>query len=212
MDGTPEISDYSMTAIYADLNAFDIVLQCSEKKISTEATDTTDYFYAETDLEVSELQLVDSATDQVVATMYDDGKYSLHGDDMPYDGVYSCKMSVDNSESAYLSYYAKCMITNSISNYTGIKVYVPLTMTDFNDMSAVDTALSNLYSQASYSSMTTEEKKVTVLQLLNTLATSGTTECPYSLIYADSIIFNGDNLYTFTYIPTSISNQACITV
>ena len=199
MDGTPEISDYSMTAIYADLNAFDIVLQCSEKKISTEATDTTVYFYAETDLEVSELQLVDSATDQVVATMYDDGKYSLHGDDMPYDGVYSCKMSVDNSESAYLSYYAKCMITNSISNYTGIKVYVPLTMTDFNDMSAVDTALSNLYSQASYSSMTTEEKKVTVLQLLNTLATSGTTECPYSLIYADSIIFNGDNLYTFTY-------------
>ena len=199
MDGTPQISDYSMTAIYADLNAFDIVLQCNKKKISTEATDTTVYFYAETDLEVSELQLVDSATNQVVATMYDDGKYSLHGDDMPYDGVYSCKMSIDNSESTYLSYYAKCTITNSISNYTGIKVYVPLTTTDFNEMSAVDTAISNLYSQTEYNSMTTEQKQTTVLQLLKTLATSGTATYPYSLMYENSIIFNGNNLYTFTY-------------
>lgn len=199
MNGSPQISDYSMTAIYADLNAFDIVLQCTKKKISTEATDTTVYFYAETDLEVAQLQLVDSATNQVVATMYDDGKYSLHGDDMPYDGVYSCKMSIDNSESAYLSYYAKCVTTNSISNYTGIKVYVPLTMTDFNDMSAVDTALSDLYSQTEYDSMTTEQKQTAVLQLLTTLATSGTEAYPYSLIYENSIIFNGNNLYTFTY-------------
>lgn len=199
MDGTPQISDFSMTAIYADLNAFDIFLQCSEKRISTEATDTIVYFYAETDLEVSELQLVDSATNKIVATMHDDGKYSLHGDDMPYDGIYSCKISIDNSESAYLSFYAKCATINSISNYTGIKVYVPLTTTDFNEMSAVDTAISNLYSQTEYDSMTTEQKQTNVLQLLTTLATSGTEAYPYSLIYENSIIFNGNNLYTFTY-------------
>lgn len=199
MDGTPQISNYSMTAIYANLEAFDITLQCDTTRVSTDATDTIVYFYAETDLEVGELQLIDSATDQVVATMYDDGKYVQHGDDLPYDGVYSCKISIDNSEKNFLSYYAKCDSTNSISNYVGIKVYVPLTTTDFGEMSAVDTAINNLYSQSEYNSMTTEQKQTAVLQLLTTLATSGTEAYPYSLIYENSIIFNGNNLYTFTY-------------
>lgn len=199
MSGTPEISSSSMTAVYANFSTFDISLKCNKTRMSTDETDTTVYFYAETDLEVSEIKLIDSATNQVVATMYDDGKYAQHGDDLPYDGVYSCKMSIDNSEKAYLSYYAKYDATNSVSNYVGIKVYVPLTSNDFNEMNEVDTALSNLYAQPEYNSMTTEQKQNAVMQLLITLATVGTDSYPYSLIYQDSIMFNGNNLYTFTY-------------
>ena len=198
-NGTPEISGFSMTAVYADFSNFDISLKCNKTRISTDETDTEIYFYAETDLDVEKINLFDSTTNQVVATMYDDGKYTQHGDDLPYDGVYSCRMSIDNSEKAYLSYYAKHEPTNSISNYVGIKVYVPLTSEDFDEMNEVDTALNNLYAQSGYNSMTFEQKQDAVLQLLTTLATSGTDAYPYSLIYENSIIFNGHNLYTFTY-------------
>lgn len=60
-------------------------------------------------------------------------------------------------------------------------------------MNAVDTAVNSFMQSEEYQSMSYEKQCEAVGELLCQLAESGTEECPYSLIQADTITFNDLN-------------------
>lgn len=141
-------------------------------------------------------------TNEVIITMVDDGQYSQSGDDIKNDGVYSCKIEVDNSEAATLSYYVLIEDEDGtiyVSNTVSIKIYRSLTAKDLSDMKAVDNAVQSLYISETYQFLSFEEKCDAIEKLLYQLASIGTDEYPYSLIQKDTISFNGKKLYSFKY-------------
>lgn len=185
-------------------NKYELNLSSSIKKVSTDVKNPIAYFYvdSDSDFEGEYITLMDADKNEPISKMLDDGKYSISGDDLPHDGVYSCKIEINNSEKKIYNYYA--MIENedgtiSLSNTIKIKVFSILTQKDFDDMNTVNKKISDLQKSDTYSNMTFEEKRITIEKLLYQLAETGTDEYPYSLIQKDTILFNNINLYSFKY-------------
>lgn len=112
--GEPEISSYSLTEVKEDTSKMGSSTSIENIKLSASTKDllTTDdgkvYFYAKPAYDdVHEINLVDASNGIVLATMYDDGDYENHGDDLENDGVFSCVVTVDNAVEAQLSFYAE---------------------------------------------------------------------------------------------------------
>ncbi|MBQ8823938.1 MAG: dockerin type I repeat-containing protein [Ruminococcus sp.] len=183
-------------------NKYELNLSSSIKKVSTDDKNPIAYFYVDSNFEGEYITLMNADKNEPISKMLDDGKYSISGDDLPHDGVYSCKIEINNSEQKIYNYYA--MIENedgtiSVSDTIQIKVFSILTQKDFNDMNAVNTKISDLRKSDTYSNMTFEEKRIAIEKLLYQLAETGTDEYPYSLIQKDTILFNNINLYSFKY-------------
>lgn len=90
--GEPEISSYSLTEMKENLvlneESDEINLRASTKKLSNE-DDNQVTFYAETLLEVDEINLVSLDTNTVVGVLKDDGDLYNSGDEYMNDGVYT---------------------------------------------------------------------------------------------------------------------------
>ena len=177
-------------------------LQCSEKTYFDDE-DTLTYFYVDTDYEGETITLV-NADNMTEYTMVDDGKFSVSGDDLPYDGVYSLKMELDTSGVTYenakkLSFYAVTE-DGSTSNTVTITIAKRFTDVQFQEMNAVDSEIEQLCSSENYLSASNAEKTSMMYELLTELALNGTEKFPYSLIQADSITLsdNGE-FYEFRY-------------
>ena len=179
---------------------YELDLTCSSTKYFDDE-DTTTYFYVETDYEGESITLV-NADDLTEYTMLDDGKFSISGDDMPYDAVYSLRLELNTDGVTYenpkvLSFYA---ITEDgvISDTITIKIIKRITTLQISEMASVDEMINTLVESENYTSASFEEKTSMVYDLLVNLAEHGTEEYPYSLIFSNSISFTG-TIYSFKY-------------
>lgn len=198
------ISFFSISSIFASANSgdyeYELYLTCSSTKYFDDE-DTTTYFYVETDYEGDSITLV-NADDMTEYTMLDDGKFSISGDDMPYDAVYSLRLELNTDGVTYetpkvLSFYA---ITEDgvTSDTITIKIGKRITELQIHEMASVDEKINAFLEKDSYTSANFEEKTSMVYGLLLDIAENGTEEYPYSLIYSDSISFSG-TIYSFKY-------------
>lgn len=179
---------------------YELDLTCSSTKYFDDE-DTTTYFYVETDYEGESITLV-NADDLTEYTMLDDGNFSISGDDMPYDTVYSLRLELNTDGVTYenpkvLSFYA---ITEDgvISDTITIKIIKRITTLQISEMASVDEMINTLVEFENYTSASFEERTSMVYELLVNLAERGTEEYPYSLILPDSISLTG-TLYSFKY-------------
>lgn len=205
--GAPELDCYSLTEIKADADKMvkpsdetneNIKLSASTKELLT-TEDNLVYFYAKPKYKnITSMTLIDAKSNEVLATMYDDGDFENHGDDLENDGTFSCKINVDNSTETEFLFIAKDV--NVTSNNFSINVYEDISDEDIDMMLAVDYAIQNLFDSTDYLDASLDVKISKALSLLNQLSNVGTSEYPVSLINATSISFSSDyNLYTFKY-------------
>ena len=180
---------------------YELDLTCSSTHYFDDEEDTTTYFYAETDYEGESVTLV-NADDLTEYTMLDDGKFSVSGDDLPYDGVYSAKIELDTNGATYenpkiLSFYA--ITEDGVRSKTiSIKIVKRITDIQISEMNSVNEAINTLVESENYTLASFEEKSSMVYELLVNLSECGTEEYPYSLIFPDSINFTGKT-YVFKY-------------
>lgn len=92
-DDEPEEADIKLT------------VERDELYVSPGETKTV-HFYAETLYDTEEILLLDAVTGSIIATMVDDGKYSISGDDLANDNVYTCKVDIDISKERVFEFYA----------------------------------------------------------------------------------------------------------
>ena len=196
----PTFADETTGCTYAYDGYYELDLTCSSTKYFDDE-DTTTYFYVETDYEGESITLV-NADDLTEYTMLDDGNFSISGDDMPYDAVYSLRLELNTDGVTYenpkvLSFYA---ITEDgvISDTITIKIIKRITTLQISEMASVDEMINTLVESENYTSASFEERTSMVYELLVNLAERGTEEYPYSLILPDSISFTG-TLYSFKY-------------
>ena len=180
---------------------YELDLTCSSTHYFDDEEDTTTYFYAETDYEGESVTLV-NADDLTEYTMLDDGKFSVSGDDLPYDGIYSAKIELDTNGITYespkiLSFYA---ITEDgvRSKIISIKIVRRITDIQISEMNSVNEAINALVESENYTLASFENKSSMICELLVNLSESGIEEYPYSLIFPDSINFTGKT-YVFKY-------------
>lgn len=169
--GEPTITDYSLTEVVADENLIasaDNYLTSSVKEILVGKDSSEVYFYLnslETDTNITLYE-----NDIPVAVFYDDGNYAAHGDDIQGDGIYSVKYNVDINTDIDSSnvYYAKSD-NNFASNEISVDLIIPFTEKELSDMAYVDDAISAVINDNSYQSSTIDERKESMLDLLNEL-------------------------------------------
>jgi len=89
------------------------------------------------------------------------------------DGVYSCKVTVDNSEKGDLLFYAVCDETNKVSNTVKIQIWTPWTDKELNDMQKVWDIIDVVMKSPEYAAMSLEEKSQAVLGVLYQLEEDG---------------------------------------
>lgn len=202
--GTLVVMSMSSFTVFASEDSndygYELDLTCSSTKYFDDE-DTTTYFYVETDYEGESITLV-NVDDLTEYTMLDDGNFSISGDDMPYDAVYSLRLELNTDGVTYenpkvLSFYA---ITEDgvISDTITIKIIKRITTLQISEMASVDEMINTLVESENYTSASFEERTSMVYELLVNLAERGTEEYPYSLILPDSISFTG-TLYSFKY-------------
>ena len=193
--GEPEISSYSLTEMKEDTSKMTnssidsenyIDLKASTKKLSNEE-DSKVIFYADTDLEVNEIDLISLDNNTVVATLKDDGDLEKNGDEYMNDGIYSCAINIDNSELGDKNFVAVCK--NIYSNTATIAVYRLFTQQELDDMNSVDSAISILLNSNEFNEYTEEEQIQNVQNLLQELAQVNGI-LGYALIQNDSIIYD----------------------
>lgn len=196
----PSFSSISMSDY--EIMDYDLKLRCSSTRYYDDE-DTLTYFYVNTNYEGETVTLV-NADDMTEYVMVDDGKFSVSGDDLPYDGVYSLKMELDTTGVTYennkiLSFYAVTE-DGSKSNTITITISKRFTSIQFEEMGAVDNKIVALRSAENYISASYDEKASMMYEVLTELALNGTEEYPYSLIQADSIALSDDKMsYEFHY-------------
>lgn len=179
--GEPEISSYSLTEVKEDTSKMGSSTSIENIKLSASTKDllTTDdgkvYFYAKPAYDdVHEINLVDASNGIVLATMYDDGDYENHGDDLENDGVFSCVVTVDNAVEAQLSFYAEDG-ANKSSDFI-IDVYEDISDESIDEMIAVNNALETFSESDEYKNLTFEERVDAIKNLLKQLSETGTEE------------------------------------
>lgn len=198
-NGTPEIESYSLTEVKMDSSkmvkqSIRLRSDCCEFLTSEEGVV---YFYAKPNYSITgSLYLKDANTDEIVATMYDDGNYDEHGDDLEKDGTYSCVISINNSSEGTLQYYA---VNGSITSQPQeIVVYEDIDDESIDEMMEVNGKLNEMKDSTGYMNATTSEKQQMFFDLMQVLSVTGTDNYAYSLVDFDSISFN-NGTYSFYY-------------
>lgn len=187
---TPITKDITVYAKWNDAaNKFSLSSSCTSVLIGT----TNEVlFYLETDVAAEEIALMEvSSTEKTVATMYDDGNFAAHGDDIAGDGVYSAIVSNPVSEDDTLTFQAK--YNGNSSNEIDIDYYLPLSQDALDRIEAVDTQIDDLLTDAGFQEKTIEDRKLAANELLDEIVSS-------NLIEEASITYDEDSqVISFTY-------------
>jgi hypothetical protein len=167
----------------------------------------TVYFYAEPSvywftgtesidltLLTDSLNLYNADTHEFICKMVDTGRYAADGDDIMGDGVYSCKLEIDNSVAGTLNYYAE--FDEVCSDTASITIVKNFTDVQWAEMSAVDAEINKLFRSDEYSDMVFDARVEAMKTLLIKLGEEGTEEFPYPLI--DSITYQNGR-FNFVY-------------
>ncbi len=175
--------------LYTKSEIADLSLSVSKNTILIGQDSNELYFYLDSDLTVESIPLYEQS--DIVANMYDDGNFSLHGDDIAGDGIYSAKYQSTVEEDSVLQFVAKN--ESGMSNVVYVKYYTPLSDDVLDSMEAVDNTIKAVTSSNEYSRASLSEKKVWVADSLSELASE-------NMIIADSISYNDNaGVYSFQY-------------
>lgn len=155
------------------------VLKSNKKELSTESileNDSTIFFYAQIPEGYNKVTLCCTDNDYNVLDMKDDGAFSVTGDDIPNDGVFSAKLSMNTNEEKTISFYAKAENdkNNEIkSENVEIYIYEPLSDEELDYMDKVDSELSNTMSKNSFKELSEIEKSQKIENVLKNLEDMG---------------------------------------
>lgn len=197
-NGAVDIFDANLIVIQYNASHTQIPVIHQVKANKTEVfvgDDALIYFYAEVTGNISSVQLLDATTNTVVAEMLDDGLYSVSGDDLPNDNVYSCKIKLDASVEATHSYIVSATYFESAySEPIYIQITTGFTYEQLADMESVDLAFQNdLFESAGYEEMSLEERVSLADEVLDSLVDQ-------ELIEEDTLLYNEEHgAYTFVY-------------
>lgn len=149
------------------------------------------YAYLETELNVESIALFNAADlTTPVATMYDDGLFDVHGDDMAGDGVYSACLT--NLASADAIFNLVAVYEENKSNAVGLNFYTAFTSEEIAKMENVDNTIAKILADGFFEK-TMEEKKNIIETALQEHVKAGE-------IKDGSIFFDEDNaLCSFQY-------------
>ncbi len=195
---TPVTKDMTLYARWTN-----IYLSVSNSEFFTGDSGTV-YFYAETTVDTPTLFLKDASNGTTVLELKDDGKYSVSGDDLPNDNIFSGKMVLSSQAEAKFNYYAFADDNeNSISQTISIQFIEKLSDKDLMDIAAVDERIqTDFFENENYEQMSVDERKDLIESILADLAAE-------NLIEPDSITYN-QNSNSFTFMYASGVNGAVI--
>lgn len=198
-DGKINAKDATMTLQFSVGNIEEFPVKKLQLKLSVEecaiGANGTVYVYAAADGVAENVCLVDAVTNEVVLELVDDGLYSVSGDDLPNDNIFSGKLNLDTSAAAEYSYYATAKGSGKVtSNTVVMKVVGGFTEEQLAQMETVDTAIQeSVFDVENYKELPIEEKKALAEEALNTLSDQG-------LVQAETILYSEeDATYTFMY-------------
>jgi hypothetical protein len=187
----------SVHAISNTSQGIALTIPRESEEFLTSAVNPVVYFYAEFGFDVPHLTLINAETNQPVATMLDDGRFSVSGDDVQGDSVYSCKIAIDVSQAGEFSYYAvfeRDGVTVT-SNTVTIRVFAAFTQQDHDNIETVYNRVDRLMDSAEFRAMSTDGKAQALASLLYELETAG-------LIHS---IILGSELHSFTHTSGLVS-------
>jgi hypothetical protein len=167
----------------------------SENEIlTTTGTALSVYFYAELDGTASNVKLLASDKQTVLAELKDDGLYSTSGDDLSNDNIYSCILPVDTSAQQRLTYYVKGEgKTNLLSDSVNVDVITPLTNDELQGIDTVAETLETLRESQDYLDMSISDRSDAVLEELTDLVSQ-------ELIDEETIYYDEEaSIITFMY-------------
>ncbi|MGN0989891.1 MAG: BACON domain-containing protein [Candidatus Ventricola sp.] len=171
-------------------------LTASQTTILANSSASPVYFYVQADGEFTSVSLIDALTGLNVATMLDDGQYSISGDDLPNDDIYSCVVHVPSASVGTQRYYARMTDASNhtvLTNEVEISVVGKFTGTDLEAMDQVHDSLGMLVSSLEYQRMSIGERAEAIAEQLQVHAENG-------LIDGSSIKYDTRNqIYTFTH-------------
>lgn len=138
-DDKPIVSD-------EDIDDIEIVLYSNENEFLGDGTFKELLFYAKVDGKVSKVKLYDMNSNTYI-DMSDSGNYSLNGDDISGDGIFSAKYSVFASNVDDITYLFKAVINDSIeTEVIEVKSYAPLTEEEEENIDFIHDYLRDLFS------------------------------------------------------------------
>lgn len=160
----------------------------------------TVYFYAETTGDIISVSLIDSENN-VIDEMEDDGKYGISGDNSENDGVFTCKVSIDMIAENTLIYRAVSTVNGFTveSNEVSIKISVPLTDRDLENIEMVDNAINNLFETFTYETL--EQKRIAVQGLLESFNGTLITDIYYS---------ETEKMFSYSYINSGVPGKVLL--
>jgi len=174
-----------------DIAEFNLTVSNREFLVSNE--NDVVYFYAEVDGNPISVELFEN--NNKVAEMRDDGLFSISGDDIENDGVFSARVEIDLSIESTLNFRAVANIDgeNIISNRVSILVIAPFTQQELEDMETVRNALSNIRMSDTYLQLAPHQRAEVIIDKLTEFVAQG-------LVKDGSIRFNeNENLVIFRH-------------
>ncbi|MDO5557979.1 MAG: cellulose binding domain-containing protein [Oscillospiraceae bacterium] len=192
----PDINAFSLSSVVIDYDfnpnvEGSIALSADKTEILAADGSETVYIYASTDAQVPSISLVDSQSGEVIGQLVDDGNYSVSGDDMQGDGVYSYKALLDKSEAKDYYFTAEYSDETTVlsSDTLNIHVYSELTDIDNSEIAEVSNKLQELRTSPEFDEMTLAQRAQAATALLTDLAVNGTEDFEYGLVDEDSICY-----------------------
>lgn len=171
----------------------DIWLTCTEDAVYINEENTI-YFYAQCNVDVNSVVLCVKDGD-ASCEMLDDGQYSVSGDDLQGDGVYSCLVTIVFDNPAEYVLYA--IADGSIlSNEIILCVEEPLSEQEIDIIQNTSETLSQTIEQSITEGMTTEEKAEVVVEILLDVAS----QSQEASVQSESVFFDNENgVVSFEY-------------
>ena len=198
----PSFSPVSVQGVEAYPDEESIELEASEDGFPVEQGYETVYFYAYTNMDVPAIALIDKESNQTVGMMADDADYQVSGDEIKGDGIYTCKVQIDTSQTKEYNFFAQYTDAskNIVSDSVQIEIFEGFTDQELDEMNEVDKKISKLLSDKKFKNLSLQEKEKQMRSFLVSLAEKGTKKLPYPLIQRDTIYHDKyTHNFFFTY-------------
>lgn len=154
------------------------------------------YFYAELKGAAQNVTLYDAKTKQPLVELKDDGQYTVSGDDLKDDSIFSGIYQVDMSISQKVEFYAVAEVYGKtlVSNTYSINVVAGFSDEEIEQMEEVESSLqTEVFGSGSFDAMTTQQKEEVTEEVLEDLEEK-------ELIKPDTVHYDEESgAYSFTY-------------
>lgn len=180
-DNTPETPDG------------EFVLTVSENRVLLDDVYTI-YFHSEISSATESVVLYDvtvPSEKKQIGEMFDDGKYSLHGDDIAGDGIYSIRYSTTECSEGSKKFIAEC--GDSSSNTLEVSFYNIISDEILDITADANEKIRDLTDSETFKNKSLDERKILAEKLIEELISSGS-------VIGESVYYSEDSkMYSFSF-------------